>query len=75
VQLALREARVVPVRYRDRGRWSTIAEAAGPDRQSGGHDAIAFAREYFRCVTEECEIVWIFRDALEDSWFLHGWWA
>lgn len=75
VQLALDGVRLVPVRYRDRGRWHELAEAAGPDRQSGGHDAAAFAREYYRCETEENEILWIFRDALADRWFLHGWWA
>lgn len=75
VQTALRGTRVVPARYGDRGRWRTIVEAAGPDRQSGGLDSGGFAREYYRCVSEENEILWIFEDAITRRWFLHGWWA
>jgi hypothetical protein len=35
-----------------------------------------YAREYFRCVTREGALVWIFRDAhaKRSAWFLHGWW-
>lgn len=75
VEVALQGVRLVPVRYRDRGRWQAVIEAAGPDRQSGGHDSTGFAREYFRCENQDNEILWIFRDALRASWFLHGWWA
>jgi hypothetical protein len=75
VQTALQGIRTVPTRYRDRGRWRTIAEAAGPDRLSGGFDEGGFAREYYRCVSEESEILWIFEDAITNRWFLHGWWA
>lgn len=64
----------VPTAYGEKGRWRTIAQAAGPDRVSGGHDGEPFAREYFRCVTEEGRLVWLFRDALGEGWFLHGWW-
>jgi hypothetical protein len=65
----------VPVRILDRGRWWTIAVAAGPDRISGGQwSAESYAREYFRCVTEEGRPLWVFRDALDDGWYLHGWW-
>jgi protein ImuB len=75
VQMALRGTRTVPARYRDRGRWKVIVEAAGPDRQSGGFDEGGFSREYYRCVSEENEILWIFEDAITKRWFLHGWWA
>jgi hypothetical protein len=34
----------------------------------------AYAREYFRAVTGEGALVWLFRDAVADRWFLHGWW-
>jgi protein ImuB len=68
-------ARMVPVRYLDRGEWKEIVDAAGPDRQSGGHDSAGFAREYYRCATDENELLWIFHDALTDGWFLHGWWG
>jgi hypothetical protein len=63
----------VPVQFRDR-EWTTIASAAGPDRVSGGRWTEPFAREYFRCVTDDGMMVWLYRDAREDSWYLHGWW-
>ena len=51
---------------------------AGADRFSGGQgDAPrTYAREYFRCVTNDGALVWLFRDAQEKSggWYLHGWW-
>lgn len=63
----------VPVQYRDR-EWMTITSAAGPDRVSGGQWADPYAREYFRCVTDDGMMVWLYRDAREDRWYLHGWW-
>jgi len=63
----------VPTQYRDK-EWQTIASAAGPDRVSGGQWADPFAREYFRCVTDDGMMVWLFRDARTDEWFVHGWW-
>jgi len=66
---------LLPVRYLDQGSWTTLDTAAGPDRVSGGHwEESAYAREYFRCVTREGRLVWLFRDALENRWYLHGWW-
>jgi protein ImuB len=66
---------LLPVRYLDQGRWTTLDTAAGPDRVSGGHwEARSYAREYFRCVTREGRLVWLFRDAVENRWYLHGWW-
>jgi protein ImuB len=64
----------VPVRYRDGALWHDLDEVAGPDRASGGHWEAMYAREYFRGVREDGLLVWIFRDALEGSWYLHGWW-
>lgn len=65
----------LPLRYLDGGRWHELPTAAGPDRVSGGHwEERAYAREYFRCVTGEGRLVWLFRDAREDAWYLHGWW-
>lgn len=62
-----------PIQYRD-SEWTGITSAAGPDRVSGGQWTEPYAREYFRCVTEHGTLVWLFRDAREDEWYLHGWW-
>ncbi|MEO8909631.1 MAG: hypothetical protein ABI408_05325 [Gemmatimonadaceae bacterium] len=63
----------VPVQYRDK-EWLEITSAAGPDRVSGGQWADPYAREYFRCVTDDGMMVWLYRDARLDEWYLHGWW-
>jgi protein ImuB len=73
VETARRRDHHVPVRYRD-GRWHDIANAAGPDRISGGQWDVTYAREYFRAVTTAGALVWLFRDAGRDRWYLHGWW-
>ncbi len=70
-----RRDHAVPVRLRDGGAWCTVSEAAGPDRVSGGHTGERpFAREYFRCVTGDGRLVWLFRDAMEGAWYVQGWW-
>jgi protein ImuB len=49
--------------------------AAGPDRISGGQwERESYAREYFRCITEEGVQLWVYRDGLDGGWYLHGWW-
>jgi hypothetical protein len=63
----------LPVQFRDK-EWTRISSAAGPDRVSGGQWGEAYAREYFRCVTDDGMMVWLFRDARSDEWYLHGWW-
>jgi protein ImuB len=63
----------VPLQYRDK-QWTTIISAAGPDRVSGGQWAEPYAREYFRCVTDDGMMVWVYHDARSDEWYLHGWW-
>ena len=63
----------MPVQYRDK-EWTTLVSAAGPDRVSGGQWTEPYAREYFRCVTDDGMMVWLFRDATEGAWYLHGWW-
>lgn len=63
----------VPVRYRD-GQWRELVNCAGPDRVSGGQWDRSYAREYFRAVTTDGLLVWLFRDACRDRWYLHGWW-
>ena len=73
VETTLRRDHVVPTRYRD-DRWYTLVHAAGPDRVSGGQWAATYAREYFRAVTTDGTLVWLFRDACRDRWYLHGWW-
>ena len=63
----------VPVEFRDR-QWMPLLSAAGPDRVSGGRWSEPYAREYFRCVTDDGMLVWLYRDARDDSWYIHGWW-
>jgi protein ImuB len=64
-----------PVRLRDRGGWRDVVMAAGPDRISGGRwEVEPYAREYFRCVTDEGVLLWVYRDARSGGWYLHGWW-
>ena len=76
VKTAKRRDHDLPVRYRDNGGWVTIESAAGPDRVSGGQWEESYAREYFRCVTEEGTLVWIFRETgeREEEWYMQGWW-
>jgi protein ImuB len=63
-----------PVRYRDGALWHELVEVAGPDRASGGHWEDSYAREYFMGMREDGVLVWVFRDAIEGTWFLHGVW-
>src|SRR6478672_12021628 len=63
VKTARRRDHDLPVEYRDSEGWVTIESAAGPDRVSGGEWEEPYAREYFRCVTGEGTLVWIFRQA------------
>jgi hypothetical protein len=63
----------LPVEFRDK-QWMQIISAAGPDRVSGGQWTEPYAREYFRCVTDDGMMIWLYRDAREDEWYLHGWW-
>jgi hypothetical protein len=63
----------LPVQYRDK-EWMSIISAAGPDRVSGGQWTEPYAREYFRCVTDDGMMVWLYREARLDEWYLHGWW-
>jgi hypothetical protein len=64
-----------PLRLYDRGGWRVLTVVAGPDRVSGGWwEEDAYAREYYRCVTDEGVLVWIYRDATRDRWLLQGWW-
>lgn len=73
VRVELEDGR--PRRYRDRAGWRTLTVVAGPDRVSGGWwEDGAYAREYYRCVTGDGVLVWIYRDATRDRWLLQGWW-
>ncbi len=64
----------LPVKYRENDTWILLESAAGPDRVSGEQWEEPFAREYFRCVTEEGTLVWIYREAISGEWYIHGWW-
>jgi len=83
VETVLRRDHELPVRYRDAGGWHQVVSVAGPDRVSGGVWEGAYAREYFRAVTADGMLVWLFRDARRGrggggggggGWHLHGWW-
>lgn len=75
VDTANRRDHVLPVAYSDEAGWVLVESAAGPDRVSGAHwQDDSYAREYFRCVTSEGRLVWIYRNARDDDWYLHGWW-
>jgi protein ImuB len=78
VRPRLRRDHQLPVAYLDvlrGGEWRALVTAAGPDRVSGGHwEDAAHAREYFRCVDEHGTLLWLYRDARENAWYLHGWW-
>ncbi|MCI0435917.1 MAG: hypothetical protein L0271_20075, partial [Gemmatimonadetes bacterium] len=75
VQVLTTERRdhVLPASYRD-GMWRRFVRVEGPDRVSGGQWDDAYAREYYRGLTTDGQLVWLFRDALADRWYLHGWW-
>jgi hypothetical protein len=69
-----RRDHVVPTEYRDGGATYEILSVAGPDRVSGERWGEGYAREYFRCIVDDGGMVWIYRDARADGWYLHGWW-
>ncbi len=73
VETMQRRDHSVPVRYRDR-EWRQLITVAGPDRISGGKWEEAYAREYFRGVSVDGSLVWLFRDAKTDRWFVQGFW-
>jgi protein ImuB len=69
-----RRDHILPTGYRDGGAWYGILSAAGPDRVSGERWGEAYAREYFRCIVDDGGMVWLYRDARADAWYIHGWW-
>jgi hypothetical protein len=74
VATVLRRNVAIPHRYREGGTTYTLVNVAGPDRVVGGAWERAYQREYYRCVTEQGVLVWIYRDVRLNSWYLHGWW-
>ncbi len=65
----------LPIEYRDNDAVVVVESAAGPDRVSGEQWEKPFAREYYRCVTSNGELVWIFRTVSEGGgWYIHGLW-
>jgi protein ImuB len=73
VETVRRRDHDLPVRYHDR-RWHAVATAAGPERVSGGRWEEAYAREYYRVVTDAGTLLWLYRDVAQDRWYLQGWW-
>jgi len=74
VTTARRRDHDLPVKFRDSDGWVMIESAAGPDRVSGDQWGDSYSREYFRCVTEEGTLVWIFRSGQDEQWYMQGWW-
>jgi protein ImuB len=74
VKTARRRDHDLPIKYRDNQDWVLVESAAGPDRVSGEQWEKPFAREYYRCVTEDGTMVWIYREATDGTWYLHGLW-
>jgi protein ImuB len=74
VKTARRRDHDLPVKYRDNDDWVLLETAAGPDRVSGEQWEKPFAREYYRCVTETGALVWMYREARDGEWYLHGVW-
>ncbi len=74
VRTKKRRDHLAPVSFADDEGWMTIESAAGPDRVSGAHWENIFAREYFRCLTEDGRLVWMYHDARDGEWYIHGWW-
>jgi hypothetical protein len=72
VKTARRRDHDLPIKYRDDQDWVMLESVAGPDRVSGEQWEKPFGREYFRCVTENGTLIWIYRERGE--WFLQGWW-
>jgi len=72
VETTARRDHALPARYRD-GEWKRFATVAGPDRVSGGQWDSPYAREYFRGVTTEGTLVWIYREGRDDGGYLQGW--
>lgn len=74
VKTARRRDHDLPTRYRENDAWIPLESAAGPDRISGEQWEKPFAREYFRCVTGQGTLVWIYREATTGEWYMQGWW-
>ena len=64
----------IPNSYHDGRTMHILFDVAGPDCVSGGQWSEPYAREYFRCVTDDGVLVWLYRDVYADRWYLHGWW-
>lgn len=73
VETVDRRDHVIPVRYRD-AEWRGLTMVAGPDRISGGQWETPYARAYYRGLSSDGRLVWLYYDARSDGWFLHGWW-
>ena len=74
VSTARRRDDEIPRAFRDEKNVRKLVQVAGPDRVSGSRWDEPYAREYFRCVAEDGGLVWLYRDARDGAWYLHGWW-
>ena len=65
-----------PAAVREADERHEVTAAEGPERLSGEGWGRPFRREYFRALTGEGELLWLYREPRreEDAWWLHGWW-
>ncbi len=61
------------MRYGDSA-WHSLIEVSGPDRLSGGQWDRTYAREYYRALTDEGVLIWMYHDAVHGRWYVHGYW-
>jgi protein ImuB len=74
VSTLVRRDHEVPHTYRDGNTVYKVVDVAGPDFVSGEQWDRGYTREYFRCVTHQGALVWLYRDTRTGAWYLHGWW-
>lgn len=73
VETMQRRDHAIPVRYHD-VEWNVLTTVAGPDRISGGQWETPYARAYYRGLSSDGRLVWLYHDVQAETWYLHGWW-
>ncbi len=63
-----------PVRYTDNGVKLALRECIGPHCVSGNRWSERFTREYHQGVRDDGVVVLLYRDVVQDQWWLAGWW-
>jgi protein ImuB len=53
-----------------------VRRACGPERvETGWWRGADVRRDYYRTTLEGGEVCWVYHDAVQQAWFLHGWFA